>query len=60
MKSPESMWKLVKWARNREVVTATTTPALKDPTTGNEYIEVQDKARLLKNTFFPTLLEPDL
>ena len=41
-------------------MTATTTPALKDPTTGTEYIEVQDKARLLKNTFFLTLLEPDL
>ena len=54
------MWKLAKWARNREVVTAITTPALKDPITGTEYIEVQDKARLLKNTFFLTLLEPDL
>ena len=60
MKSPESMWKLAKWARNREVVTATTTPALKDPTTDTEYTEVQDKARLLKNTFFPTPPEPDL
>jgi hypothetical protein len=39
MKSPESMWKVAKWARNREG-TATTTPALKDPTTNTEYVEV--------------------
>jgi YD repeat-containing protein len=60
MKSPENMWKLVKWARNRVKVTATTTPALRDPTTGTECTEAQDKARLLKTTFFPTPPEPDL
>ncbi|PQE33843.1 reverse transcriptase protein [Rutstroemia sp. NJR-2017a WRK4] len=60
MQSPESIWKLAKWARNREGATATTTPALKDPITNTEYIEAQDKARLLKTTFFPTPPEPDL
>ena len=54
MQSPESMWRLAKWARNREGVTATTTPALKDPTTGTEYTKAQDKARLLKTTFLPS------
>lgn len=60
MQSPENMWKLAKWARNREGATATTTPALKDPITNTEYVEAQDKARLLKTTFFPTPPEPDL
>jgi hypothetical protein len=41
-------------------VIATTTPALNDPTTNTEYVEAQDKARLLKITFFPTPPEPDL
>jgi len=60
MKSPDSMWKLAKWARNRGETTVTTTPALKDPTTNTEYEETRDKARLLKNAFFPTPPEPDL
>ena len=46
--------------KNREGLTATTTPALKDPTTNIEYVEAQDEARLLKATFFPTAPEPDL
>jgi hypothetical protein len=29
-------------------MTATVTPALKEPTTNMEYVEAQDKARLLK------------
>jgi hypothetical protein len=33
---------------------------LRDPTTGTEYVEAQDKALLLKSTFFPTPPEPDL
>lgn len=59
MKTPESTWKLAKRARNGEEVTATT-PALKDPATSTEYTEAQDKAHLLKATFFPTPPEPDL
>jgi hypothetical protein len=60
MQSPENIWKLAKWARNREGVTATTTPALKDPTTDTVHAEAQDKVRLLKTMFFPTPPEPDL
>jgi hypothetical protein len=41
-------------------MTATTTLALKDPTTGTECAEAQDKAHLLKTMFFPTPLELDL
>jgi long-subunit acyl-CoA synthetase (AMP-forming) len=52
MKSPESMWKLAKWARKRGETTTTTTPALNDPTTNITYEEARDKAHLLKNTFF--------
>jgi YD repeat-containing protein len=60
MKSPESMWKLARWAKNKGEVAPTTTPILKDPTTNIEHVEAQDKARLLKTTFFPTPPEPDL
>jgi ribonuclease HI len=60
MKSPEGMWKLARWAKNRGEAAPTTTPILKDPTTNIEHVEPQDKARLLKATFFPTPPEPDL
>jgi hypothetical protein len=60
MKSPENIWKLVRWARSRSEVIAITTPILKDPATNVEYVEAQDKARLLKVIFFPTPLDPDL
>ena len=53
------MWKLARWARNRKEVTPTTTPILKDLITNIEYIELHDKARLLKANFFPTPPEPD-
>ncbi|XMA13648.1 hypothetical protein WAI453_006439 [Rhynchosporium graminicola] len=60
MKSPESMWKLARWAKTRGKVAPTTIPILKDPATNIEQTEPQDKARLLKTTFFPTPPEPDL
>jgi YD repeat-containing protein len=60
IKSPENLWKLARWARKRGEVAPTTTPILKDPMTDTEYREPEDKARLLKATFFPTPPEPDL
>lgn len=60
MESTEAMWKLAKWARNRGDVTMTTTPALKDPSTGRECTDAAEKAQLLKATFFPTPPKPDL
>jgi hypothetical protein len=60
MKSSESMWKLARWAKNRGEAAPTTPIILKDPTTNIEHAEAQDKARVLKATFFPTPPEPDL
>jgi ribonuclease HI/exonuclease III len=60
IKSPESMWKLARWARIRGEVAPTTTPILRDPATNIEHTEPQNKAKLLKATFFPTPPEPDL
>lgn len=51
--SPESMWKLVKWARTRECQPPSVTPAIKCPTTGREVTEASAKAELFRDTFFP-------
>lgn len=60
MKCPKNMWKLAKWAARRGEKAATTTPALKNPTTGVEYIKASEKAQLFRETFFPTPPEADL
>jgi hypothetical protein len=59
-KDPKSMWKLVRWARNRNGAPAKTKPELKDSITHILYTEAREKAELLRATFFPTPPEPDL
>uniref|UniRef100_A0A8H7K1V6 Reverse transcriptase domain-containing protein n=1 Tax=Bionectria ochroleuca TaxID=29856 RepID=A0A8H7K1V6_BIOOC len=58
--SPESLWKLAKWARNREALALTTTPAIKDPSTGHEVTEPSAKAMLFRVVSFPIPPEADL
>ncbi|KAJ3552812.1 hypothetical protein NPX13_g11028 [Xylaria arbuscula] len=52
--SPESLWKIAKWARNRENQAPNVTPELRHPTTRQKAIKPEEKAQLLKETFFPT------
>ena len=58
--SPETLWKLAKWARTRHNQSARTTPAIRHPDTQQELIESADKAELFRNVFFPTPPEADL
>ena len=58
--SPETLWKLAKWARTRHNQSARTTPAIRHPDTQQELIESADKAELFRDVFFPTPPEADL
>lgn len=58
--SPQAMWKLAKWARNRDQQAPSITPALKDPSSGEEITSVADKAELLRQSFFPPPPTADL
>lgn len=51
--SPESLWRIAKWARNRENHTPNITPELQHPITGHKATKPEEKAELLKETFFP-------
>ncbi|KAJ3552122.1 hypothetical protein NPX13_g11188 [Xylaria arbuscula] len=55
--SPESLWQIAKWARNRGNQAPNITPELRHPTTGQKAIKAEEKAQLLRETFFP--LPPD-
>jgi ribonuclease HI/exonuclease III len=58
--TPESLWKVAKWARTRDSQPPSVTPAIKCPSTGREITETEEKARLFRSTFFPTPPEADL
>lgn len=51
--SPESLWRIAKWARTRQNQAPTVTPALKDPVTSQVAVTPEEKAKLFKETFFP-------
>ncbi|KAJ3562896.1 hypothetical protein NPX13_g8391 [Xylaria arbuscula] len=51
--SPESLWQIAKWARNRGNQAPNITPELRHPTTGQKAIKAEEKAQLLRETFFP-------
>ena len=51
--SPQAMWKLAKWARNRDQQAPSITPALQNPRSGENVISVDEKAELLRQAFFP-------
>jgi hypothetical protein len=51
--SADSMWKVAKWARSRKTQTPNITPEFRDPATGRRAASPEEKAKLLKETFFP-------
>ena len=53
------LWKLVKWAKNREVLTPTCTPTLAKSDGGLVH-EAEGKAEVLRQSFFPPPLAADL
>ncbi len=52
--SPESLWRIAKWARKRDKPATSITPELKNPATGQLAVTPEEKTKLLKDTFFPT------
>lgn len=58
--SPEKLWKISKWARNREGQTPSITPTIRCPQTGAEVREAETKAELFRQTFFPPPVSVDL
>lgn len=52
-KSPESLWKISKWARNRDGQAPSITPAIKCPRTKQEVQEADAKAEIFREVFFP-------
>lgn len=51
--SPESLWKLSKWVRSREHQAPSITPTIKCPRTEVIIQEVEVKAEVFRETFFP-------
>ncbi|KAJ6437601.1 zinc knuckle [Purpureocillium lavendulum] len=58
--SPELLWRIAKWARNRQCQTSAITPALKDPATLETAITPGEKAELFRKAFFPKPPEANL
>lgn len=57
--SPAGLWKLVKWAKNRHETSPTCTPTLVS-TQGEHAHRPEDKARILRQSFFPPPPQADL
>jgi hypothetical protein len=51
--SPKSLWKIAKWAHNRENQPLNVTLSIKYLNTSKEAIKPKEKIVLLKETFFP-------
>ncbi|KAJ6436234.1 reverse transcriptase [Purpureocillium lavendulum] len=58
--SPELLWRIAKWARNRQCQTSAITPALKDPATLETASTPGEKAELFRKAFFPKPPEANL
>ncbi len=58
--SPTSLWKIAKWARNRQLQGPTVTPELTDPRTTRVATTPGEKAELFRDTFFPVPPEASL
>ncbi|KDN61236.1 hypothetical protein CSUB01_11874 [Colletotrichum sublineola] len=58
--SPVSLWKVAKWARNRQNQSTTVTPEIKKPNTAQIATTPGEKAALFKETFFPPPPEANL
>ena len=57
--SESGLWKLVKWAKNRQTVTPTCTPTLRKPE-GGLARHAEEKAETLRQSFFPPPRRADL
>ncbi|KAK1485910.1 zinc knuckle, partial [Colletotrichum abscissum] len=58
--SPRSLWKIAKWARNRQSQPPTVTPEIKKPNKSQVATTPEEKAALFKETFFPPPPEANL
>ncbi|KAK1471623.1 zinc knuckle, partial [Colletotrichum abscissum] len=58
--SPRSLWKIAKWARNRQSQPPTVTPEIRNPNTSQVAATPEEKAALFKETFFPPPPEANL
>jgi len=58
--SPKSLWKIAKWACNREHQPPSVTLIIKCLSTSEEAVKPKEKTALLKETFFPHPPEVDL
>ncbi|KAK1458424.1 zinc knuckle [Colletotrichum tamarilloi] len=58
--SPRSLWKIAKWARNRQSQPSTVTPEIRNPNTSQVAATPEEKAALFKETFFPPPPEANL
>jgi len=59
-KSPEALWRLVKWAKTRENPAPVVTPAIQHPETQQAVTDPAKKADIFRDTFFPVPPEADL
>ena len=59
-KSPEALWRLVKWAKTRGNKTPVVTPAIQHPETQEEIVDPNAKADMFREAFFPVPPEADL
>ncbi|KAK0367394.1 zinc knuckle, partial [Colletotrichum limetticola] len=60
VESPRSLWKIAKWARNRQSQPPTVTPEIKKPNTSQVATTPEEKAALFKGTFIPPPPEANL
>jgi hypothetical protein len=59
-KSPEALWRLVKWAKTRGNQAPMITPAIRHPETQQEATDPKVKADVFREAFFPAPPEADL
>ncbi|KJK76179.1 hypothetical protein H634G_08585 [Metarhizium anisopliae BRIP 53293] len=58
--SPEALWKMARWARNRNAPAPEVTPALQHPDTLQMTSDTAEKADIFRRAFFPCPPEADI
>nr|XP_036581842.1 zinc knuckle [Colletotrichum truncatum]KAF6790285.1 zinc knuckle [Colletotrichum truncatum] len=58
--SPESLWRIAKWARTRQNQMPTVTPEIAKPGSNHTATTPEEKAELFRETFFPAPPEANL
>jgi exonuclease III len=59
-KSPDALWKLAKWARNRNTQAPEVTPTIQNPDTLQMVSDPAKKAEIFREAFFPAPREAEL